>query len=37
MDLPMAVGMQQLQVVGCVWTATTPPNPMVNLAVIGDN
>src|SRR5215471_16104255 len=33
MDLPMAVGMQQLQVVRRVRSASAAPNPMVDLAV----
>src|SRR6516164_4066175 len=32
-DLPMAVGMQQLSVVGRVRTASAAPDPMVDLAV----
>jgi hypothetical protein len=32
-DLPMAVGMQQLQVVRRVWTASAAPDPMMDLAV----
>jgi len=33
MDLPMTVGMQQLQVVGRVLTASGAPDSMVDLAV----
>jgi hypothetical protein len=32
-DLPMAVGMQKLLVVGRVRTASAAPDPMVDLAV----
>jgi hypothetical protein len=33
MDLPMTVGVQQLQVVGCVRTASAAPDAMVDMHV----